>query len=229
MEFTLLFAVLTAVAAMWVAARIASRRLDGVPHVIDTLIGTATIGLFAGRIAAMLLAGVNPVTNPFQILLVRAGVDTAVAAVVAVGALLWTTRADLPRWVDVSAPIGVAGLAGWHGGCLWRSTCLGTISDVPWAYGLPGSDVTRHPVELYATLGLVLVALIVARLPLRPWLPTGVALVGAAAVRLATEPLRPSLDGGPVEFYGAAIFVGAVGVALGPMISRRTGRATRSS
>ena len=137
MEFTLLFAVLTGVGATWLAARVASRRLEGIPHAVDTLIGTATIGLFAGRIAAMVMAGVNPITNPFQILLVRAGVDTPVAATVAVGALLWATRVDLPRWIDALAPIGVAGLAGWHGGCVWRSTCLGAISDLPWAYALP--------------------------------------------------------------------------------------------
>ena len=85
------------------------------------------------------------------------------------------------------------GLAGWHGGCVWRGTCLGTVSDLPWAFGLPGSDVTRHPVELYAAVGLALVAVALTRMPLRPWMATGIAIAAAAAFRLATQPMRPSL------------------------------------
>jgi prolipoprotein diacylglyceryltransferase len=226
MEFTLLFAVFTAVAFLWVASRALSGRLAGIPHPVDTLIGVASIGLFAGRIAAMIIDGVNPVTNPFQILLVRAGVDTRVAAATAVAALLWTTRDRIPQWVDALAPVAVAGLAGWHGGCVWRGTCLGAASDVPWAFGLPGSTVTRHPVELYAAAGLLLVAVIVARLPLRPWMPAGLAVAGAALVRLVTEPLRPSLDGGPVWFYGAALAVGIIVALVGPSVRKRP--ATRS-
>jgi prolipoprotein diacylglyceryltransferase len=221
MEFTLLFAVLTAVAFLWASSRLFARRLTEIPHAVDTLIGVASIGLFAGRIGAMILDGVNPITNPFQIILVRAGVDTAIAATAAVMALLWTTRARIPGWIDALAPMAVAGVAGWHGGCVWRGTCLGAASDLPWAFALPGSSVTRHPVEIYAALAMLTWALIVNRLPMRPWLPTGAAVAGLALVRLATEPVRPSLDGGPVWFYGFAL---VAGVGLGLLGDRLTGR-----
>jgi prolipoprotein diacylglyceryltransferase len=214
-EFTLLFAVLTAVAAMALAARLARHRLAEVPHAVDILIGMASIGLFAGRIAAMVIDGVNPLTNPLQIFLVRAGVDTRVAALAAVGALAWTTRAMLPGWMDALAPVAVAGLAGWHGGCVWRGTCLGAASDVPWAYALEGSAVTRHPVELYAAAGLAVWAVVVAKLGMRPWLATGAAIAGVALIRLATEPIRPSLSGGPVAFYLIALLTGVGLVTLG--------------
>lgn len=224
MEFTLLFAVLTAVAAIWVASRVLSSRLEQVPHPVDTLIGSASVGLFAGRIAAMVGDGVNPVTDPFQILLVRAGVDTPVAATAAVAALAWTFRRHLPVALDTLAPVALAGLAGWHGGCVWRGTCLGTVTDVPWAFALPGSTATRHPVELYAALGLAMVAILVARLPLRSWLPTGAAVTGSALMRLATEPIRPSLDGGPIWFYLVATGTGVGLMLIGPRL--RTGRPT---
>lgn len=220
MEFTLLFAVLTAGAAMYVATRLTRRRLTSVEGPIDTLMGAAVIGLVAGRVAAMLGDGVNPITNPFEVILVRAGVETAVAAPVALLALGWLWRRHLPGWVDAVAPVAVAGLAGWHGGCVWRGTCLGTASDLPWAFGLPGSTVTRHPVELYAMLGLVIVAVMVALLPARPWLSTGVAIAGAGLVRLVTEPVRPSLFGGPTTFYVVAVTVGVIIVVLGPRFGR---------
>ena len=108
--------------------------------------------------------GVNPLTNPFELILVRAGVETAVAAPVAVLALAWLWRRHLPDWVDAVAPVAVAGLAGWHGGCVWRGTCLGAASELPWAYGLPGSTVTRHPVEVYTAIGLAILTLVVSRL-----------------------------------------------------------------
>lgn len=225
MEFTLLFAVLTAGAAMYVAVRLTRRRLASVEGPIDTLMGAAVMGLIAGRIAAMLGDGVNPLTNPFELILLRAGVETAVAAPVAVLALAWIWRHHLPDWVDAVAPVAVAGFAGWHGGCVWRGTCLGTASELPWAYGLPGSTVTRHPVELYTAIGLAIIIVVVSRLPAKPWLATGVAITGAAAVRLATEPLRPSLFGGPTTFYAAAMVTGAVIVLLGPRFSRSARRA----
>ncbi len=220
MEFTLLFAVLTAGAAMYVTARATHHRLASVEGPVDTLMGAAVIGLIAGRVAAMLGDGVNPLTNPFELILVRAGVETAVAAPVAVMALAWLWRRHLPDWVDAVAPVAVAGLAGWHGGCVWRGTCLGTASELPWAFGLPGSTVSRHPVEIYAAIGLLLLAVAVSRLPARPWLATGVAITGAAAVRLATEPIRPSLFGGPTTFYAVAVVIGAVIVVFGPRIGR---------
>jgi prolipoprotein diacylglyceryltransferase len=220
MEFTLLFAVLTAVVFMLIAARLFSNRLGEIPHAVDTLVGAASVGLFAGRIGAMMLDGVNPMTNPFQIILVRAGVDTRVAATTALAVLVWTTRARVPEWMDALAPVAVAGVAGWHGGCVWRGTCLGAASDLPWAFGLPGSAVTRHPVELYAALAMVALSVVVDRLPARQWLPSGVAIGGVALVRLITEPLRPSLDGGPVWFYVTAAVVGLGAAALGRRIMR---------
>lgn len=217
MEFTLLFAAASALVAMWVANRMA--RPDVVKPT-DLLIGAAAVGLFVGRIAAMVIDGVNPITNPGDIIIVRAGVDTGFATVGALAALAWATRSDLPRVSDLLAPAAVAGLAGWHAGCVWRDACLGTVSDLPWALAQEGSAVTRHPVEIYAALALVGAAYLLSRLPFAPWLRTGSALGLAALIRLGTQPFRPSLTGGPVWWYGAGIGAGLL-IAVWALASRR--------
>lgn len=210
MEFTLLFAVLTAYVSMLATGRALRGRVAAVKSPIDAMLGAASIGLLTGRLAAMISDGVNPLTNPFEILLVRAGVRTELAATVAVGTLLWMWRHHLPAWPDAVAPIALAGLAGWHGGCVWRGTCLGTVSHLPWAFPIDGSEITRHPVELYAAIALLASIPLVIRFGRRPWVATGLAVAAAGAVRLATQPLRPSLTGGPVGFYVVAVVTGIV-------------------
>lgn len=220
MELTLLAAALTGAVAVWVANRLLAGRIDA-ERPTDALIGAAAVGLAVGRVAAMIGAGVNPLLRPGDILIVRGGVSTVFAAVGAVGVLAWTYRDHLPAALDQLAPAALAGLAGWHGGCLWRSTCLGAVSDAPWAMTSDGTAVTRHPVELYAALGLVAAALIVVRFTDRPWMATGFGLAAAGGIRALTEPLRVSISGGPVEWYLVAVAVGTV-VAIAGHRSTRT-------
>jgi prolipoprotein diacylglyceryltransferase len=169
--------------------------------------------MFTGRLAAVLAAGINPLANPGQLLLIRGGVDTMWASVAGFATLVWPLRRNL-RAIDNLAPAVLAALGGWHAGCVWRSTCLGTASDLPWAWALPGSDVTRHPVELYAAIGLAAGAFLLARLTLPTGTLTGLAISWAAVIRLLSEPMRPSLGGGPVAFYVGAAVVGVVVIAV---------------
>jgi prolipoprotein diacylglyceryltransferase len=212
MEFTLPAAALTAVAAMWLANRLLARRIT-VDRPTDALVASAAIGLAVGRIAAMIGAGVNPLTHPGDILIVRGGVATGAAALGALVALSWIYRHSLPVALDQTAPAALAGLAGWHGGCIWRGTCLGTATDLPWAILSDGTEIGRHPVELYTAGGFILAAVAVTRWMTRPWVAAGAALAAAGVVRLSTEPLRLTIVGGPVGWYAAAILVGA-GVAI---------------
>ena len=85
MEFTLLWAALTAVALGWMALRLTPALSGGDA---DRLMGAAAAGLVAGRLGAMILAGVNPITHPLDIIIIRAGVDTRVAAIAALVTLL---------------------------------------------------------------------------------------------------------------------------------------------
>jgi len=212
MEFTLLWASLTAVASMWVGTRLWPRGLPD--HPSDRMVGAAAVGLLGGRLAAMLIQGTNPLTNPGGILIIRGGVHTATATLGAIIAYLWSVKGEI-GYLDAVAPAAALGLAGWHGGCLWRSACLGTASDLPWAWADPGSPVTRHPVELYAALGLAVFAWWISQLPFRPLFRSGIALSSLAMMRLITEPLRLSLGGGPWGWYLAAVVIGLVAATLG--------------
>ena len=98
----------------------------------------------------MISDGVNPLTNPGDIIIVRAGVATGPAALAALAVLIALARTEIVVVADGLAAAALGGLAGWHAGCLARDACLGTPSDLPWALSLEGSDITRHPVEIYA-------------------------------------------------------------------------------
>lgn len=222
MEFTLLWAALTAVALGWLGLRMWDDRLP--ERASDRLLSATLLALVAGRLAAMVLQGTNPLTNPGDIIIVRGGVDTGVASAVFIASLVWTNRRS-PGGVDAVSPAVLLGLAGWHAGCVWRGACLGTPSDLPWAWAQAGSDVTRHPVEIYAAIGLALGALLVSRLGWRPWLRAGVALGLAAGVRWVTEPMRPSITGGPIGWYVAAVALGLLLIALGPSLPSQEAKA----
>jgi prolipoprotein diacylglyceryltransferase len=213
MEFSLLWAALTAVAAAWLGLRIWDEHLPERP--MDHLIAAVLIGLIAGRLVAMIGDGVNPLTHPADIIIVRGGVETVAASVAFIAALVWGAR-KTPRAVDAMAPAVLLGLAGWQAGCVWRDACLGTPSNLPWAWAQTGSLVTRHPVEVYAAAGLVVGAIVVSRVGWRLWARAGVALGVTAGIRLITEPLRPSLSGGPVLWYAAGVLVGAMTAIAGP-------------
>ncbi|MEX0756593.1 MAG: prolipoprotein diacylglyceryl transferase family protein [Acidimicrobiia bacterium] len=219
MELTLLAAALTGAMSVWIANRLLRTRVS-VDRPTDVLVGAAAVGLLIGRLAAMIGAGVNPVMRPADILIVRGGVSTGFAALGALGVLAWTNRDRLPMALDQLAPAALAGLAGWHGGCVWRGACLGTASELPWAITSAGTSITRHPVELYAAVGFVVAALVTARFMDRPWTGVGVGLILAGAVRLATEPLRVSITGGPVGWYVAAIVVGIGTAVVGQRLTR---------
>jgi prolipoprotein diacylglyceryltransferase len=218
MEFTLLWSVLTGVgtlyAALWWMGRLDTSLC--VRDLWEMAITAGVIGLAIGRLVAMIRGGVNPLAHPGDLLLVRAGVDTVGATLAALITTAWLARADLREQLDGLAPAALAGIAGWHAGCLFRDACLGTPSSLPWAWAQPGSDITRHPVELYTTALLVLSGWLLFRLRLRypaPGLVAGLALAAAGAARLVTEPLRPSLFAGPAWWYGAAM-VGGITVAV---------------
>lgn len=186
----------------------------------------AVVGVFVGRLAAMISDGVNPATSPADILIVRAGVATGWASVAAIATVGWLGRRELWPVFDGLAAASLAGLAGWHAGCVARASCLGSQTDLPWAVHQTGSPVGRHPVELYAALLFAAAAVGIAMWRERGRPPSGapaaVALMAAGIIRLATEPLRPSLSAGPVGWYITATAAGGAILAWRVVTARRS-------
>ena len=208
MEFTLLAAALTGALALWLGVRYQVQRhpYRHTDKPFDVLLGAAGVGVFAGRVAQMLMSGVNPVRNPLDVLLVRAGIDTVVATVAALITLAWVYRHEL-QMLDVVAPAALLGLSGWHAGCIWTNSCLGAATGSDLGFTLPGSAVARHPTELYAAAALAVSAYLISRTQ-RPFIAAGLSLAAAGGVRAATQPIRPSLSGGPMWAYLTAVAVG---------------------
>ncbi len=231
MEFTLLGAAAIAGGTAygmlwWEAKRGNAARCAG--NLWETAMVSAVAGIFIGRIVMMLVDGVNPLAHPLDIMLVRSGVSTVGASLGAAVVFLWLARKEPIAMADGISAAALAGLAGWSAGCLVRGTCLGTASDLPWALTQEGSTVTRHPVGIYAALLLAVAAIALAwwKAYRRPpaGTPASLAIAAAAAVRLATEPFQPSLSGGPVWFYAAALMVGLLAVAWFGVVTPRRAR-----
>ncbi|MDJ0953085.1 MAG: prolipoprotein diacylglyceryl transferase [Acidimicrobiia bacterium] len=228
MEFTLLGAVFVGVVPLYLVLYWEAKRGNAASctrNLWDVALTALVVGVFVGRLAAMVADGVNPLTNPGDILIVRGGVATGPATAAALATVAWLGRSELWPVFDGLAAAALAGLAGWHAGCLVRSACLGAPSELPWAFAQAGSPITRHPVEIYAAVLLGISAAAIAlwrsRGRLLPGLPAAAALICAATVRLVTEPLRPTLGAGPVWWYVAGIVVGAA-VAVARLRYRTT-------
>lgn len=217
MEFTLLGAVLFAVLPLYGMLYWEARRGNAASctkNLWDIALAGIIAGVVVGRLAAMIGDGVNPLTHPADIIIVRGGVATGPAALAGLATVGWLGRDELWPVLDGLAAAALAGLGGWHAGCVVRDACLGTPSDLPWAIAQDGSTVTRHPVEIYAAIALLVGAAVIAawRQRGRPLVgvPAGLALAYASGVRLITEPLRPTLGSGPVWWYAAGVLAGVV-------------------
>jgi prolipoprotein diacylglyceryltransferase len=227
MEFTLLAAAAFALAGLyamlwWEARHGNADRCSG--NLLEVSVTAAVAGIFIGRIVAMVAEGVNPFTHPADVVLVRGGVSTVGAAVGAMAVFAVLSRRELIPMADGVSAAALAGLAGWSAGCLPRSACLGTASDLPWAIAQEGSTITRHPVGLYVALLFAIAAVGIALWKAYRWpgagIPASAALTSAGVIRLTTEPIQPSLGGGPVWFYALGIVAGVAGMVV---FWRRTG------
>ena len=214
MEFSLLGAAMLAAGAIYGVLYWEAKRGNAAActkDLWDITLGAAMVGLIVGRLAAMISDGVNPVAHPGDIIIVRAGVASGWASLAALATFAFLARGEIRAAADGAAAAVLAGLAGWHTGCAFRDACLGTPSDLPWARALEGSEVTRHPTEIYAALlfAAAAVALILWKLhPPRLGVIGSVALAAAGAIRLVTEPIRPALGGRPTLWYTTAIVLG---------------------
>ena len=208
MEFTLLGSAAIAVAGLYATLWWEARRGNAVEctrDLWDVALTAAIAGVFVGRVAAMVGDEVNPLAHPGDLLIIRAGVATGWASAAALSTAAVLGRRELWPVLDGLAAASLAGLAGWHAGCLTRDACLGTPSDLPWAMTQAGSTITRHPVELYAAVALAIAALVLVALRRVPSSALRCACGGSAGHRWDGAASRRSHSGhrlGPAPSAG---------------------------
>lgn len=227
MEFTLLAAAAIAVGAFWLMLRWEAKRGNAAGCALDLWdagLTAGAVGLLVGRLVAMAQVGINPLSDPAQIILVRSGVSTVGASIAALLMFAFLARKSLLESSDAIGPSALAGLAGWHLGSIVTGSWLGTVSSLPWAQTAAGSGITRHPVEIYTAALLLIAAFAIATWKQRGRPPLGAAaglsMAAAGAIRLATETIRVSLTGGPVLFYATAI-VGGIAIVVWSAVAPR--------
>lgn len=208
-------AMAAAALALWALRRI---RSEVVGDPFNDLLGAVLVGIGLGRLAYLWAEGVNVIADPVELILVRGGISPVPAAAGAVGFLAWTCRSDLLNRMDYLAPAGLSGIVVWEAGCWWQGACLGSPSGLWWAMALPGSELTRHPVGLYAAVLFAAAAIWLLVRPL-PWkgATASVALGWAAGVRM----IVPLWSVGGWSDRGWWYLVGAI-VGLGGVIAARS-------
>ena len=214
MDLTLLLRAVGALAAAALALWLSRRRLPpDYSQPFNDLLGAVLAGIAVGRLAYVLGEGIDVLTRPMELIFIRGGVLPVAAAAAGAGYLVWTCRSDLLGRSDHLAPAVLAGLAVWEGGCWWQGPCLGAPSGLWWAKALPGSDLTRHPVGVYAAALLMAGAVWLLWKPLRARGATAAAGLGwASAVRLVTPLWSVGAWSGWTWWYLAGLLVGSGGL-----------------
>lgn len=184
----------------------------------NDLLGAVLVAIGVGRLAYLWAGGVNVFADPVELILVRGGISPVPAAAGAVGFLAWTCRSDLLSRTDYLAPAALSGIAVWEAGCWWQGACLGSPSELGWAMALPGSELTRHPVGLYAAVLFAVAAIWLLVRPL-PWKgATAAAALGWAA---AVRTIVPLWSVGGWSDRGWWYLVGVI-VGLGGVVAARS-------
>lgn len=139
----------------------------------------------------------------------------------AIALVIWSRwrKVKFLKLADLFAPYLALGYAFGRIGCFLNGCCFGKASELPWALALPAVDgLTRHPVQLYAAFGALLIFVILKLLrPIRPF--TGFNLIALSALygmlRFTTEFFRVE----PAVWFGlTAAQLFSLGLAVSALV-----------
>lgn len=229
--------------AVWRAA-VASKRY-GIPdaRVVDAGIIVILAGLVGARIGYVLLTWDEFAGDPVSIIAVWDGGLTYYGGLIA-GALagvVWArlAKVNVADFADLVAPSLALGYGIARIGCFLNGCCYGSECALPWAvrFHQDGGDVLTapsHPVQIYSSLGSLIIFFLLTRLEKRglpPGTVFGCWLILASMLRFFMEYFRAGVTGdylwgGLTEAQAASLVLllgGAVIVALAGR-ARGTGR-----
>jgi phosphatidylglycerol---prolipoprotein diacylglyceryl transferase len=165
-------AILVAAVAIY---REAPREKLNPDHVLEAVIIAALSGLIVSRILYIILNWEYYSGQPFSVFFTRFAGLTFYGAMFggAIGLYFWSAwrKFGFLKMADLLGPYLALGYAFGRVGCFLNGCCYGKESTVPWALPINMADtVLRHPVQLYAALGGVLIFVILKLLrPRRPF------------------------------------------------------------
>ncbi len=144
-------------------------------HVLEAVIASAFFGLLGARLLFVFLNWDYFSANPAEILFAQfAGLSFFGGLFLGVFILyIWCSwrKIGFLRLADLMAPYLALGYAFGRVGCFLNGCCYGQVTDLPWA--MPAGmadDLLRHPVQLYAALGAVIIFILLKYLrPKRPF------------------------------------------------------------
>ncbi len=143
--------------------------------ILEAVIVGAFSGLIGARILYMIINWSYYSTQPLSAFFTRfEGLSFYGGLFLGVIVLyLWSRwrRTGFLKVVDILSPYLALGYAFGRIGCFLNGCCYGLVTDVPLA--MPASladDLPRHPVQLYAALGAIIIFFILKKMrPLRPF------------------------------------------------------------
>ncbi len=153
------------VVGMFLAMRAAER--DGVnpQFIADLGIVIIIFSIVGARLFYILFCDLrHTIQNPSELLRLRqTGLVFYGGLIVAVSAgIIYTRmkRISVPLVMDIAAPSIAAGQAIGRIGCLMSGCCFGKPTGVPWAVNLPHLNHARHPTQIYESLAVSVIFVI---------------------------------------------------------------------
>ncbi len=170
--FMIALGILIAAVALY---REAPREKFDPDFLLEAVIVGAFSGLIGARILYMIINWSYYSTQPLSAFFTRfEGLSFYGGLFLGVIALyLWSRwrRTGFLKVVDILSPYLALGYAFGRIGCFLNGCCYGLVTDVPWA--VPASladDLPRHPVQLYAALGAIMIYFVLKKMrPMRPF------------------------------------------------------------
>lgn len=153
----------------------ASREGFNPDHVLEAIIAASISGLIGSRLLYVFLNWELYQGHWIKILFTRSGGLSFYGAFLGglVALFAWCRYRKLPvlKFTDLMAPYLALGYAIGRIGCFLNGCCYGIVSSVPWALPASSADnFLRHPVQLYASLGGLIIFIILYRIrPRRPF------------------------------------------------------------
>ncbi len=178
--------------------RQASREKFNPDHVLEAVIAASVAGLIGSRLLYVFLNWGDYRDDPITILFTRRGGLSFYGAFLGglIALFIWCRfrKLKILELADLMAPYLALGYAFGRVGCFLNGCCYGKISSVPWAFPAASVDnVLRHPVQLYASLGGLIIFLILYKIrPGRPFEGFQLIMLGLlyGVLRFTTEFFR---------------------------------------